>query len=251
METQHDLPQTQALHFLRTLVADATLRVPMSPYLGQTALFCFGNLNSSVWSIRWGLIYSIDLKRSHSYVLLKLGLLKYIFFKRNFCLFFFVRNASLQLFGALVPKIVGQGKSTGDAEENDATLVGCIGFGDLMIRFSPLCNLLLIILGNMPASQNVLRNHAELIPSLSLLARLSVSELAYWSTGEVKKFKKAFLRLLTSPISTVRSLAAKAYCRYFVNFFWEKNLFALCDDCIKQRFTDSLHSWNQQVLLKS
>lgn len=52
-EAQHDLPQTQALHFLRTLVADATLRVPMSPYLGQAALFCFGHLNSPVWSIRY------------------------------------------------------------------------------------------------------------------------------------------------------------------------------------------------------
>lgn len=51
-EAQHDLPQTQALHFLRTLVADASLRVAMSPYICQAALFCFRHLNSPVWSIR-------------------------------------------------------------------------------------------------------------------------------------------------------------------------------------------------------
>ncbi|XP_034237777.1 LOW QUALITY PROTEIN: thyroid adenoma-associated protein homolog [Thrips palmi] len=172
---QHDLPQTQALHFLRTLVADASLRVAMSPYVCQAALFCFRHLNSPVWSIR---------------------------------------NASLQLFGALVPKIVGQGKSSNDAEEEDDTLVGCISFGDLVVRFNPLCNLLLEILKSVPAEGNVLKNQAELIPALSLLARLSVSELVPWLEGEYKCVKSSFLQLLSSPISVVRSLAAKAFSRF-------------------------------------
>lgn len=174
-EAQHDLPQTQALHFLRTLVADASLRVAISPYMCQAALFCFRHLNSPVWSIR---------------------------------------NASLQLFGALVPKIVGQGKSSNDAEEEDDTLVGCISFGDLVVRFNPLCNLLLEILKSASARSNVLRKQAELIPALSLLARLSVSEVTPWIESEYKCVKLAFLQLLCSPISVVRSLAAKAFSRF-------------------------------------
>lgn len=130
----------------------------------------------------------------------------------GFC--FCLRNASLQLFGALVPKIVGQGKSSNDAEEEDDTLVGCIGFGDLVVRFNPLCNLLLEILKSAPAKGNVLKCQAELIPALSLLARLSVSEVTPWSEREYKCVKSAFIQLLSSPISVVRSLAAKAISRY-------------------------------------
>ncbi|KAK3907989.1 hypothetical protein KUF71_003121 [Frankliniella fusca] len=174
-DAQHDLPQTQALHFLRTLVADAALRVAMSPYLGQSALFCFRHLNSSLWSIR---------------------------------------NASLQLFGALVPKIVGQGKNPSDSEEEDDSIVGCIQLGDLIVRFPPLCNLLLEILESSSGKTNILQSHAELIPALSLLARLSVSEVPFWSAKYVQKFKGAFLYLLSSPIATVRSLAAKGISRF-------------------------------------
>lgn len=174
-DAQHDLPQTQALHFLRTLVADAALRVAMSPYLGQAALFCFRNLNSPLWS---------------------------------------TRNASLQLFGALVPKIVGQGKNASDSEEEDDSIVGCISLGDLIVRFAPLCELLLEILESSAGRTDLLQSHGELIPALSLLARLSVSEITSWSSQHIKMFKSAFLHLLSSPIATVRSLAAKGFSRF-------------------------------------
>lgn len=113
-----------------------------------------------------------------------------------------------------MPKIVGQGKSTGEADEGEEeSFIGCIEFGDLLVRFKPLCKLLIKLIETAPVDGNVLENDAELIPALSLLARLSVSEVTTWVTREVQQSKSAFLQLLSSPISAVRSLAAKAFSR--------------------------------------
>lgn len=47
-----DLPQAQALHFLRTLLQDASLRQHVAPFISQVAILCFENLNSPIWTIR-------------------------------------------------------------------------------------------------------------------------------------------------------------------------------------------------------
>lgn len=47
-----DLPQAQALHFLRMLVQDSSLRQDMAQYMSSVTIICFSNFSSPVWTIR-------------------------------------------------------------------------------------------------------------------------------------------------------------------------------------------------------
>jgi len=47
-----DLPQAQALHFLKILVQDSSLRQDMAQYMSQIAIICFNNFSSPVWTFR-------------------------------------------------------------------------------------------------------------------------------------------------------------------------------------------------------
>jgi hypothetical protein len=47
-----DLPQAQALHFLRILVQDASLRQDIAQYMSQVTIICFNNFSSPVWTVR-------------------------------------------------------------------------------------------------------------------------------------------------------------------------------------------------------
>jgi hypothetical protein len=47
-----DLPQTQALHFLKVLVQDSSLKEDIAQYISQVTIICFSNFSSTVWTVR-------------------------------------------------------------------------------------------------------------------------------------------------------------------------------------------------------
>jgi hypothetical protein len=47
-----DLPQAQALHFLKILVQDSSLRQDIAQYMSSVTIICFSNFSSPVWTIR-------------------------------------------------------------------------------------------------------------------------------------------------------------------------------------------------------
>jgi len=47
-----DLPQAQALHFLKILVQDSSLRQDIAQYMSQVTILCFNNFSSPVWTVR-------------------------------------------------------------------------------------------------------------------------------------------------------------------------------------------------------
>nr|CAD7392070.1 unnamed protein product [Timema cristinae] len=79
-----DLPSTQALHFLCVLVQDSALCQYVAAYMSDITQLCFKKLSSNIWT---------------------------------------VRNAALQLFGALVPKLVGEKKNN---DENMIVMCGLV-----------------------------------------------------------------------------------------------------------------------------
>jgi hypothetical protein len=47
-----DLPQAQALHFLKILVQDSSLRQDIAQYMSSVTIICFSNFSSPVWTVR-------------------------------------------------------------------------------------------------------------------------------------------------------------------------------------------------------
>ncbi|CAK1543097.1 unnamed protein product [Leptosia nina] len=86
--SENDLPKAIYIHFLTKIVTDSCLASEMMYYSASLAELAFGNLTSPHWQIR---------------------------------------NASLQLYGALIPKLIGQKKASGQDEETVAT-VACDEF---------------------------------------------------------------------------------------------------------------------------
>ncbi|XP_068085815.1 uncharacterized protein [Anabrus simplex] len=170
-----DLPQAQALHFLCTLMQDSGLRKDMAPHVCDTALLCFQNFTSPVWTIR---------------------------------------NAALQLFGALVPKLVGEKKFQDDDLE---------GYGNITIEefFSHYPKLVMFLLANLANCDTplppTLEQHSSLVPVLSLLSKLSVGGYSLMEDSlkqTVQSFNAHFINLLSSKIFAVRKTAAKAFARF-------------------------------------
>ncbi|XP_071441913.1 tRNA (32-2'-O)-methyltransferase regulator THADA [Hetaerina americana] len=166
-----DLPQTQALHFLRAIVQDADVYQYISPYMSEIALVCFKNFNSGIWAIR---------------------------------------NAALQLFGAVVPKLIGQKK--GQAED----IVGSnVTVEELNTHYPALMNYLLKELKESVThfSQDENVTSPNLLPILFLCSRLTlgISQLRTPSFSQlILDFQSQFLHLLSSPNIAVRKSCAKS-----------------------------------------
>lgn len=47
-----DLPQAQALHFLKVLVQDSSLRQDITQYMSSVTIICFSNFSSPLWTVR-------------------------------------------------------------------------------------------------------------------------------------------------------------------------------------------------------
>uniref|UniRef100_A0A1B6DSX9 Uncharacterized protein n=1 Tax=Clastoptera arizonana TaxID=38151 RepID=A0A1B6DSX9_9HEMI len=165
-----DLPQAQALHFLQTLVQDSSLKQDMTKYIVEISLLCFSNLGSSVWTLR---------------------------------------NAALQLFGALVPKLTGQ-KMVQDGEYQN--ICYHLPIEEIYFEFTLLFDMMyeeLLI----AKTTNSLKIHSKIMPLLTLISNLTVSFYNHFNPklNEVcEKFSLNLLCLFKSEIYNVRILSAKS-----------------------------------------
>ncbi|XP_069686859.1 uncharacterized protein [Periplaneta americana] len=171
-----DLPQAQALHFLRILAQDSSLRQDMAQYISSLALVCFSTFSSPEWTIR---------------------------------------NAALQLSGALIPKLVGQKK----AQDEEGAVGSDISLEEFFNHFPDLTEFILKSLQKATQCQKsqILQQHTDLVPMLSLLAKVAVGVIAFMNVHLIEKiaqYRVCFLQLMSSPIYHVRKLAAKAYERF-------------------------------------
>ncbi|XP_063364912.1 uncharacterized protein LOC134653475 [Cydia amplana] len=175
IENEKDLPKAIYIHFLTRIVVDSSIASDVMYYSPQLAKLAFDNLTSPHWQIR---------------------------------------NAALQLYGALVPKLIGQKKASGTGDETIAT-VAC----DEIRTHSP--KLWMYInhqLGNISTSDKVL-SHSNLVPILNMLAN---SAMRYNFTSDITEetstnsnLLQSLICLLDSPIYTVRRLTAKSIFNIF------------------------------------
>ncbi|XP_063538633.1 uncharacterized protein LOC134747888 isoform X2 [Cydia strobilella] len=175
IENEKDLPKAIYIHFLTRIVVDSSIASDVMYYSPQLAKLAFDNLTSPHWQIR---------------------------------------NAALQLYGALVPKLIGQKKASGTGDETIAT-VAC----DEIRTHSP--KLWMYInhqLGNISTSDKVL-SHSNLVPILNMLAnsamRYNFSSDTTEETSTHSNLLQSLFCLLDSPIYTVRRLTAKSIFNIF------------------------------------
>ncbi|XP_012521796.1 uncharacterized protein LOC105828129 [Monomorium pharaonis] len=176
VETGKDSPLARRLHFLRALVADKEIHAHLVSYMEEICLTCFKYMQSDVWIIR---------------------------------------NASLQLYGAVMPRLVGQ-----CTEKSDETF----NFGDgysvnhFVMHYPKLTShvwkQLREVSEKCGTSNATLRCYAGVMPILTMLSKLSMSGcdlVDYPAKMFTVKVKCLLLVFLGNPMIHVRQLAAKAY----------------------------------------
>ncbi|KAK1119145.1 hypothetical protein K0M31_013642 [Melipona bicolor] len=173
IESQHDSPWARRLHFLRALVADKEIHAQLTPYMERISLTCFKYLHSEIWTIR---------------------------------------NASLQLFGSIVPRLTGQ--NYGDT----------LDFGNgysinhFVTHYPALADHVMKELHKFSFTftkfSTALYLHSNIVHILILLSKFSCSAcnlIDYSSQEYLSKVKRLLYVLFENPILHVRFLAAKAY----------------------------------------
>ncbi|KAI5646377.1 putative death-receptor fusion protein (DUF2428) domain-containing protein [Phthorimaea operculella] len=180
MDNVQDLPKAVYIHFLTRIVTDSSLASDMMFYSAELAELAFGNLTSPYWQIR---------------------------------------NAALQLYGALIPKLIGQKKASGCDEETVPT-VAC---DELRTHSPKLWKHIQRQLKN-DNYEDKIQYHSNLVPILNMLANVaSRYRFAYIQTESIhlnqkkedEEMLEALFSLLDSPIYTVRRLAAKSIPKLF------------------------------------
>ena len=162
------------------------------------------------------------------------------------CIFFYIhyyvilynsRNASLQLFGGLVPRILGQKKI-----RNDDSLCNSMTVDEFFTRYPSLPKFLLSQLSQ--ESKGLV--HPSLVPLLVLFSRMSLGvgkdskEPGYL----LNEFKNAFRQTFFSSVVNVRKLAAKAYANFTskgevvpaIEWFTAE---VLCVSAVNNNYTDA------------
>ena len=117
--------------------------------------------------------------------------------------------------GALIPKLVGQKK----IQDEEVTLGSGVSVEELFSHFPELTKFMLVSLQKAAKCHHsqALQQHADLIPMLSVLAKVAVGTEIFISSSVVEtvaQYRVSFLQLISSPIYHVRKLAAKAYERF-------------------------------------
>jgi len=188
-----DSAASHSLHILRGIVQDANVSREIGQYITRIAGVCLQTFQSTSWS---------------------------------------VRNAGLQLFGSLSPRIVGQKKVRDDAEGYNN-----VDVGEVNARFPGLIHLLLDKLNTSVENLKCLLD-PSIVPILTILARMescSQFPLSIQVTECVQKFS-------CCPVVQVRSLAAQILAQ-FVQFtaeeLVEKHVRKLKDE-------EDLYSTNQR-----
>ncbi|KAI4477006.1 hypothetical protein M0804_013186 [Polistes exclamans] len=174
IECKYDLPLARHLFFLRALVTDKELHVQLTSYMERISLVCFRYLRSEIWLIR---------------------------------------NASLQLFGSLVPRLVGQniGGTTLDFG-NGYHINHFVSHYPILTKH---ISEQLQIFSQLSENSNIiLHEYSNIVHILILLSKFSISGcdfIDYLSYDFVKELKSCLTKLLANPIGYVRLLTAKTY----------------------------------------
>ncbi|XP_072743363.1 uncharacterized protein [Anoplolepis gracilipes] len=179
VEPGQDSPWAKRLYFLRTLVVDKEMHAQLVPYMEDICLTCFEYMKSDVWT---------------------------------------VRNASLQLYGAVVPRLVGQCSGRSLDEELD------FGYGysvnHFVTHYPTLASRMFTQLRDVSkirgTSNAALRSYSSVAYILVLLSKLSTSGcyLDDYPAAIVFITKVKLLLLcsfLGNPMMYIRQLAAKVY----------------------------------------
>ncbi|XP_043285185.1 uncharacterized protein [Venturia canescens] len=173
---QSDSTCARHLHFLRSLIADKGLQAHLVQYMEQVCLLCFEYLQAPEWT---------------------------------------VRNASLQLFGAIVPRLVGQCSP----KELDYGIGNSINH--FVTHYPKLATSIFDELETSTRSFGSVKNDfptvSKIVPLLTLLSKMGTSgcDLVDYSCEDyIIRGKKIFLVLLAHPVFHVRNLAAKAYAAF-------------------------------------
>ncbi|XP_075232617.1 tRNA (32-2'-O)-methyltransferase regulator THADA [Lycorma delicatula] len=169
-----DLPQSRALHLLCRLVQDSALRQEISHHIHDVSVLCFNRFSSNIWSIR---------------------------------------NAALQLFGAVLPKLIGEKKHQ---ESEDGCENYTVAFEELYFHVETLFHLIDKQLSSI-VNKNDFIEHSKLMPTLTLLSNLTVTMHTCINNNLnniINKFNQYLEILLSSPLYTIRQLSAKINCNF-------------------------------------
>ena len=117
------------------------------------------------------------------------------------------RNAALQLFGGLVPRMLGQKKV-----RNEESVCNVMTINEFFARYPSLQNFLLCQMSQHTTGLV----HPSLVPLLVLFSRISLGVLknSKERNGYISKFRATFKRTFLSPVVNVRKLATKAYANF-------------------------------------
>jgi len=177
-----DVPLSHSLHILQGLVHDASISQDISPYIPDIVATCITSFSNRSWA---------------------------------------VRNAGLQLWGALAPRILGQKKAREEEigygnlemEENDdsgneSISYNVVSYKEVASRHPGLFKLFLerLTLAGQECTSTLV--DAAVVPILSLLSRIAVDyvEEGMECYEDIKKVLKPFL---ASPVIIVRILTTK------------------------------------------
>ena len=113
----------------------------------------------------------------------------------------------MQLFGGLVPRIVGQKKI-----RCEDSIYNSITVDEFFTRYPTLPEFLITKLSQNSATLV----HPSLVPILVLFSRLSLGSFYHLDKNDslIKRFKLAFKATFSSCVVNVRKLAAKAYANF-------------------------------------
>ncbi|XP_026493823.2 uncharacterized protein LOC113399036 [Vanessa tameamea] len=169
IDNERDLPKAIYIHFLTRIVTDSSLASDTMYYTAELAALAFNNLINNLWQIR---------------------------------------NAALQLYGALIPKLIGQKKASGSDEKTIAT-VAC----DEFRSHSPKLWGYIIKQIKQNDYKDIIQAHSNLVPILNVLASLAKRynfsfDLIEQENSDLSLLSN-LLSLLGSPIYTVRRLTSQ------------------------------------------
>ncbi|XP_041981510.1 uncharacterized protein LOC121734931 [Aricia agestis] len=165
---KEDLPKAVYIHFLTKIVMDSSLVSDTMYYATELGEIAFQNLTDEHWQIR---------------------------------------NAALQLYGALIPKLIGQKKSCG-AEEESVITVACDEF---RTHFPTLWKYILQRVETQDKT-DILQSHSNLVPILNILSNMG-RRYAFScdkNQNDLKVLAVNLVKLLDSPIYIVRRLTSRA-----------------------------------------
>ncbi|KAK0163047.1 hypothetical protein PV327_006758 [Microctonus hyperodae] len=206
INSNQDCARARQLHFLRTIVADKTLHAHLVAYMETISMICFEYLQSLEWAIR---------------------------------------NASLQLLGALIPRLVGQSSES----ELD------FGNGYLIDHFYTHYPALAEFVLNRISDLSAFNLNSNMVPILTLISKMSVGgcDFTDYSSREyTKKLRNAVRSLFSHSVDHVRYAAAKAYAALVSVRDLPDELFAMKTENLEDKNRNFIHGHHMaQICLYS